>query len=274
MGKNSLRNTIAIIFVVAIALMGFSCNGEQKETVPALQKETTPNKLVKYPTYEIIAEYPHDSTLFTEGLFYENGYLYESGGMRGNSRLVKYLPGADIQKEARMSPYTFSEGIAPVKDRIYMLTYTEGTCMVFDKQTFKKLKEFHYIGEGWGLTFHKGELYMSDGSSIIKVLDPKTFTLNRTINVSSNGSNVTNINELEFAKGYLYANLWQRAEIIKIDIETGDVVAIYNMSELISRVSYNYGIDVLNGIAYDEKEDVFYLTGKLWPKLFKVKLND
>jgi glutamine cyclotransferase len=254
--------------------MGFSCSDEPKETVPALAQETSTSNLVKYPSYEIVAEYPHDSTLFTEGLFFEQGYLYESGGMRGHSRLVKYLPGADISKEKRLSQYIFAEGISPLKDKIYMLTYTEGKCMVFDKATFKQIKEFNYIGEGWGLSHHKGELYMSDGSSVIKILDPKTFTLNRTINVSANGSTVNNINELEFAKGYLYANVWQRPEIIKIDISTGNVVAIYNMSELIGKVSYNFGIDVLNGIAYDAKEDVFYITGKFWPKLFKIKLSE
>lgn len=275
MDRNSLNKSLRIIIIAPIILLlGFACNEEPKQSVPALQQSVTQKSIIKNLGFKILSEYPHDSTLFTEGLFFDKGYLYESAGMRGQSRLVKYIPGNKIAKEIRMPEHIFSEGISPVGDKIYMLTYTAGKCFVFDKATFKIEKEFNYFGEGWGLDYYKDKLYMTDGSSVIKVIDPKSFVIDKSINVTINGNALNYINELEFAKGYLYANIWQRPQIVKIDIATGNVVAIYDLSALIDKVSYNPAIDVLNGIAYDETEDVFYLTGKLWPKLFKVKLDE
>lgn len=255
-------------------IMGFSCSDEKSQETPNPKPQEQQHTVVKYPGYKILNEMPHDSTLFTQGLFMHNGTIYESGGMRGQSRLVKYVPGLEIEKTKLMPTYIFSEGICDVGDKIYMLTYTAGKCFVFNKETFELEKEFNYIGEGWGIEHHNGKIYMSDGSSIIKIINPETFIIEKTINVSMNGNKVEYLNELEIANGYIYANLWRRAEIVKIDPESGHIVAAYNLAELYERVSYNPAIDVLNGIAYDESEDVFYLTGKLWPKIFKVKLGE
>jgi len=144
---------------------------------------------------------------------------------------------------------------------------------VFDQKTFELVEEYGYLGQGWGIETDGEKLYMTDGSSVIKVINPTNFSIESTISVKINGNKLEYLNELEYIEGYLFANVWQRAEIVKIDIKTGNVVAAYNMSELIERVIYNPAIDLLNGIAYDKSEDVFYLTGKLWPKLFKVKLG-
>ena len=154
-----------------------------------------------------------------------------------------------------------------------MLTYTSGKCFVFDQQTFDLIDEFGYWGQGWGIDNDGKQLYMSDGSSSIKVINANDFSTDRIIEVQKNGKSLIYINELEFANGYLYANIWQSNELVKIDIKTGDVVAAYDLTELVNRVSYNPAIDVLNGIAYDKSDDIFYITGKLWPKLFKVKLG-
>lgn len=255
--------------------MGFACGDGKSSQDTITDKPQAQNQtVVKYPGYKIINEYPHDSTLFTQGLFISEGMMYESGGMRGQSRLVRYVPGQPIAQTHQMPNYIFSEGICEVGDKIYMITYTAGKCFVFNKKTFELEQEFNYFGEGWGIEYHNGKIYMTDGSSVIKVINPETFVLEGTINVTMNGNKVEYLNELEFADGYLYANLWRRADIVKIDIETGKIVAAYNMAELYERVSYNPAIDVLNGIAYHETEKVFYLTGKLWPKLFKVKLGE
>lgn len=263
-----------MLIVPLLMSMGFACGDDKPDENTNISQQPIHSEAVKYPGYKILNELPHDSTLFTQGLFMDNGTLFESGGMRGQSRLVRYVPGQPIAQTHEMPSYIFSEGICSVGDKIYMITYTAGKCFVFNKKTFELEKEFNYIGEGWGIEYHEGKIYMSDGSSIIKVIDPETFVTEKTIDVSINGNKIEYLNELEFSKGFLYANVWRRPDIVKIDIETGHVVAAYNLSELYDRVSYNPAVDVLNGIAYDESEDVFYLTGKLWPKLFKVKLGE
>lgn len=276
MGRNSLRRILSTMLILPLLMfMGFACgDGKSSQDTTTDKPQAQNQTVVKYPGYKIINEYPHDSTLFTQGLFISEGMMYESGGMRGQSRLVRYVPGQPIAQIHQMPNYIFSEGICEVGDKIYMITYTAGKCFVFNKKTFELEQEFNYFGEGWGIEYHNGKIYMTDGSSVIKVINPETFVLEGTINVTMNGNKVEYLNELEFADGYLYANLWRRADIVKIDIETGKIVAAYNMAELYERVSYNPAIDVLNGIAYHETEKVFYLTGKLWPKLFKVKLGE
>ena len=276
MGKNSLHRILSIALLLPLLMfMSFACSdGKSPQDTTNNTSQSQPHTVVKYPGYKIINEYPHDSTLFTQGLYIRNGMMFESGGMRGQSRLVRYVPGQQIEQTHKMPDYIFSEGICEVGDHIYMLSYTAGKCFVFNKKTFELEKEFNYIGEGWGIEYHEGKIYMTDGSSIIKVIDPETFVIEKTIDVTMNGNRVEYLNELEFAEGYLYANLWRRADIVKIDISTGHIVAAYNLAELYDRVSYNPAIDVLNGIAYDESEKVFYLTGKLWPKLFKVNLGE
>lgn len=274
MGKSSLVNSSRVVLIFALfAFMGFACEDKKEIKIESNRTENH-RAAVKYPKYEILEEYTHDSTLFTQGLFYSEGKMYESGGMRGQSRLVRYSLGQKIEQTHKMPDYIFSEGICQVEDKIYMLSYQAGKCFVFDKNTFQEEKTFNYIGEGWGIEYHEGKIYMTDGSSVIRVLDPKTFVLEKTINVTINGNKLEYLNELEFAKGYLYANIWMNSSVVKIDINSGEVVAAYNLSELIDRVRYNPAVDVLNGIAYDETEDVFYMTGKLWPKIFKVKLGE
>lgn len=266
MGRNSLRRILSTLLILPLLMfMGFACgDGKSSQDTTKDKKQSQNHSVVKYPGYKIINEFPHDSTLFTQGLFMSEGMMYESGGMRGQSRLVRYVPGQPIAQTHQMPSYVFSEGICEVGDQIFMITYTAGKCFVFNKKTFELEQEFNYFGEGWGIEYHNGKIYMTDGSSVIKVINPETFVLEGTINVTMNGNKVEYLNELEFADGYLYANLWRRADIVKIDIETGKIVAAYNMAELYERVSYNPAIDVLNGIAYHETEKVFYLTGKLW----------
>ncbi|MFN3196156.1 MAG: glutaminyl-peptide cyclotransferase [Chlorobiota bacterium] len=270
-----MKNLIRILALSSVVLLfGFSCSSQEKTTEDTTQSKPKPTPTaVKYPGYEIVEVLPHDSTLFTQGLLFHDGHLYESGGMRGQSRLVRYAPGEEIEQSKQMSRSIFSEGIALLNGKIYMLTYTSGKCLVFDQKTFELVEEYSYLGQGWGLETDGEKLYMTDGSSVIKVINPTNFSIESTISVKINGNKLEYLNELEYIDDYLFANVWQRAEIVKIDIKTGNVVAAYNMSELIERVMYNPAIDVLNGIAYDKSEDVFYLTGKLWPKLFKVKLG-
>ncbi|MBQ6828644.1 MAG: glutaminyl-peptide cyclotransferase, partial [Thermoguttaceae bacterium] len=220
---------------------------------------------------------------FTQGLVFEvdaetgREILYESGGRYGKSTLRKIdLETWEILQEYRFSKRYFAEGIAVVDDRIFALTWRERACLVFDKKTFEKLDEFRYSGEGWGLAFDAatGTLAMSDGTSKIRVLDPKTFRPKRTFDVvylDANGKErkLVNLNELEFVNGELWANVFQTNHIVRIDSESGRVLQAIDFSKIVPetlRSSWEY---VLNGIAFDAAKNRLFITGKCWPTLFE-----
>jgi glutaminyl-peptide cyclotransferase len=232
--------------------------------------------LAAIPTYgfRIVHTYPHDRGAFTEGLFYRGGFLYESTGLEGRSsiRKVRLETGEVVQKRDTPSQY-FGEGIVAWKDRLIELTWRSGIGFVYDLATFRPLTSFRYPGEGWALTSDASRLIMSDGTPDIRFLDPRTFKEIGHITVTADGALVINVNELEWVKGQIYANIWQTNRIARIDPKSGRVVGWIDLGPLAASVGANSADAVLNGIAYDAVHDRLFVTGKLWPKLFEIRLT-
>jgi glutaminyl-peptide cyclotransferase len=225
--------------------------------------------------YRVVHVYPHDTSAYTEGLFYKDGYLYESTGEAGEStvRKVELQTGKVVQRHDVPDAY-FGEGIIDWKQQLIQLTWKNELGFVYDLASFKQLRTFNYPGEGWALTRDSKHIYMSDGSPVLRVLDPDTLTaVGGGIMVTDNGEPVSNLNELEWVKGEIYANVWMTNRIARIDPATGHVTGWIDLSGLldVSRLP-DPGNDVLNGIAYDEQHDRLFVTGKRWPKLFEITL--
>jgi glutaminyl-peptide cyclotransferase len=224
--------------------------------------------------FEIKHIYPHDATAFTEGLFYLRGDLFESTGLEGRSniRRVRLQDGAVLQSTT-IAPSLFGEGIVNWGGEIVSLTWRNQVGFRWDLKTFALKKTFHYSGEGWALTQDGKHLIMSDGSPVLKVLDPVTFRQVRTIHVTADGRPVANLNELEWVKGEILANIWQTQLIARIDPVTGKVKAWINMAGLPETQNTPSSDAVLNGIAYDREHDRLFITGKLWPHLYEIRLT-
>ncbi len=222
--------------------------------------------------YRIVRSHPHDRAAFTQGLTIADGQLYEGTGLYGESKLrrVDLLTGAVLQEIELDSRY-FGEGIAVVGDRIVQLTYQTGVGFVYDRKSFKQLREFRYPGEGWGLTYDGQRLIMSDGTDTIRFWHPETLEEMGRMRVRDGDLAVTRINELEYVDGALYANIWEQERIARIDPRTGIVTAWVDMSNLLTATERSRGVDVLNGIAHDPRTGNFLVTGKLWPWVFEVQ---
>jgi glutamine cyclotransferase len=224
-------------------------------------------------TYKIINSYPHDREAFTQGLAYDNGFLYEGTGREGYSELRKVNPATgEVLRRHKLSDEYFGEGITVFQDRVIQLTYLSNIGFVYEKETFKLLREFRYATAGWGLTTDGEHLIMSDGTQKLYFLDADTYEQVRHIEVTDRGVSVWKLNELEYVKGQVYANVWPSERIAIISPETGRVVGWVDMRGLLSSQDYNAQVDVLNGIAYDQDKDRLFVTGKFWPKLFEVKI--
>jgi glutaminyl-peptide cyclotransferase len=225
-------------------------------------------------TPHIINTYPHDSQAFTQGLLLHEGKFYESTGQYGTSSLreVDITTGNAIRNFVLDSQY-FAEGLALVNDKLIQITWREGTAFVYDRETFNREATFNYEGEGWGLCYDGSDLYMSDGSDTLYKRNAETFEVTGQFKVTQSGKGVTMLNELECVGDFIYANVWQTDTIIKISKENGMVVSEINASSLLSSEERAVLSEdaVLNGIAYNPEADTFYITGKLWPKLFEVK---
>jgi glutaminyl-peptide cyclotransferase len=228
------------------------------------------------PVYdvEIVHIYPHDSSAFTEGLFYLNGFLYESTGLEQHSTIRKVrLETGEVVQKLDIPPQYFGEGIVNWKGRIISLTWRSQIGFVFDLATFKLQRKFHYEGEGWALTQDGRRLIMSDGSSELRFLNPKTLKETNHIQVTFDGKPARNVNELEWVKGEIFANVWRTSWIIRIDPNTGHIVGLINIAGLLTASDDVTGPDsVPNGIAFDAKHDRLFVTGKNWPKLFEIRL--
>ncbi len=224
--------------------------------------------------YRIVKTYPHDPGAFTEGLQYQDGYLLESTGLVGRSdiRKVKLETGAVLQKRDLPAPY-FGEGIITWGDKLLQLTWQHQVGFVYDAATFKPRGQFKYRGEGWALTKDDRRIIMTDGTDEIRFLNPNTLAETGRIKVTFRGQPLRNLNEVEWVKGEIYANVWQTDMIVRINPTTGVVVGRINLSGLLSNADrQGSSPDVLNGIAYDAKGDRLFVTGKQWPKLYEIKL--
>jgi glutamine cyclotransferase len=229
-------------------------------------------------TYAVVHTYPHDGASFTEGLFYRDGFLYEGTGMPGKSSIRKVQPetGKIVQRRKLPEQY-FGEGIVAWKNRLFELTYTTQIGFVYDLKTFALQSTFHYPGEGWSMTQDGRRIIMDDGTPAIRFWNPETLKETGRISVTAQGRPVAYLNELEWVKGKLYANIWHTDRIAIIDIDTGNVIGWIDLTGLLPRTDIlpepEGAEQVLNGIAYDAKNDRLFVTGKYWPKLFEIRLR-
>lgn len=224
-------------------------------------------------SYRVVRTYPHDPNAFTQGLIYLNGFLYEGTGLNGRSTLRKVkLETGQVLQEKRIEEQYFGEGITDWGGELVQLTWQTGVGFVWDRGTFTLKKKFSYAGEGWGLTHDATRLILSDGSPVLRFLDPVTLAEKGRLVVLDGRRPVANLNELEMVKGEIWANIWQTERIARISPQTGQVLGWIDMRGLL-RPEEMRDIDVLNGIAYDAKGDRLFVTGKLWPKLFEVKIT-
>ena len=224
--------------------------------------------------FKIKASFPHDTGAYTEGLFYLDGALYESTGMPGRSdlRKVRLKDGAVLQSQA-IAANLFGEGIVNWGDEIVSLTWRDGVGFRWDRRTFAVRSTFHYAGEGWALTQDGRHIIMSDGTPVLKFLDPTTLREVRRVTVTAEGAPVANLNELEWVKGEILANIWMTNRIARIDPVTGAVKGWIDLSGLPEAREPHEQDSVLNGIAYDAAHDRLFVTGKDWPHLYEIRLT-
>ena len=254
----NLRGTQIVLIIIGLALIGgglfFALNSGEEDH------------------YEIVATYPHDPKAFTQGLFWHDGTLYEGTGKQGTSYLRRVkLETGEVLQEAKLDQRYFGEGIALLNGQIYQLTYKARVLFVYDAKTFEVKRRFGYAHEGWGLTTDGERLIMSDGSAVLRFLDPKTCKENGRIDVTHDGKPLERLNELEWIKDEIWANVWQEDRIARIDPETGTVNSFVNLGSLRSKGGITGKVDVLNGIAYDAEGDRIFVTGKYWNKLFQIR---
>ncbi|MEA9578911.1 glutaminyl-peptide cyclotransferase [Xanthomonas sp. WHRI 10064A] len=227
--------------------------------------------------YTVVNRYPHDTAAFTEGLFYLNGHLYESTGELGHSsvRKVELETGRVLQQADTPTPY-YGEGIVAWGDRLIQLTWRNQRGFVYDLATLTPRSHFAYAGEGWALTSDNRNLYMSDGTARIRRLDPQTLQQTGTIKVTAGGKPLDNLNELEWVKGELWANVWLTTRIARIDPASGKVIGWIDLKALVPDADTltDPSNDVLNGIAYDAEHDRLFVTGKRWPQLYEIRLAE
>ncbi len=264
-----------------------ACNNatENKQTATTESTESASAPSIPIPTaisYDVVNTYPHDAKAFTEGLEYYDGFLYEGTGNYGESDLRKVnLQTGEVLLSKKLDKKYFGEGITILNGKIYQLTYREGKGFVYDLATLKEEKSFIFnAAEGWGMLNNGAHLIYDDGTNVLHFLDPETFKEVKTLAVKDEHGPVNNLNEPEFIKGYLYANQWLTDIILKIDTATGYVVGRADLTNIRERLGIppvtnrRYSPDVMNGIAYDAKTNRIFITGKYWPKLIEVKLDN
>ncbi len=259
------------------ALRVESYYSDGKVGISSFNFTTIPNPPKRY-TYEVLDIFPHDSGAFTQGLLFHDGFLYEGTGRTGRSVLKKSDIGSGMPlMEFCLSKEYFGEGITLADGKIYQLTWKNKTCFVYDVESFTKIGEFPYESEGWGLTTAPdGRLIMSDGTETLYFINPENFGIVETLSVYDDNGAVKELNELEYARGLIWANIWKSDRVVAIEPATGVVVGDLDLSDLLSKEERNSLKDsdyVLNGIAYDPESDTFYLTGKCWSSMFRLKIS-
>lgn len=266
-----------ILFII-LAISLHSCGKTEMETKTVFQ-QTTPAKAIeenktKEYTVKIIRQIPHSTESYTQGLILSHGHLIESTGLKGASSIQKINPeNGNVLDGHELSSDYFAEGIAEHDGKIFQLTWQDGTCFVYDAKSLSKIRNYSYYGEGWGLASDGEKFYMSDGSFVLKFINPKDFSFigSKMIHYKD-GRPAYDLNELEFAQGFLWANIWQTDLIAKIDTTDGKIIGLVDLSPLREAVKINSRSEVSNGIAYNEKTKTFFLTGKYWPFIFEVEV--
>jgi glutaminyl-peptide cyclotransferase len=254
--RTKLRRVLAAIIVVAVSWFA-----RAEAAVPEY-------------TAVIVRTFPHDPNAFTEGLLFHDGFLYESTGQSGQSSIRKVvLDTGKVVQQKDLDPKYFGEGIVIWKDGLIQLTWKDGIGFIYDLKTFDLRSTFHYPGQGWALTQDGSHLIMSDGTPDLRLLDPDTLSETGRIHVTCDGRAIRNINEIEWVRGEIYANIWVTNLIVRINPVTGEVAGIIDLTDLTAAATKVVGDNVLNGIAYDAAENRLFVTGKLWPKLYQITLS-
>jgi glutaminyl-peptide cyclotransferase len=258
MNKNLVRFLVVLLSIPVLS--------------PAQAHRTAVRQAREY-TYEIVQAFPHDPQAFTQGLAYDGAFLYEGTGLHGRSSLRKLrLETGEVLQRVDLAAEFFGEGITIVHNQILQLTWQSETGFVYDLRTFRRLRQFSYSGEGWGLASNGPDIFMSDGSSEIRVWDSTTLREKRRIQVRDGDQPIDQLNELEFVEGEIFANVWQTNRIARISPRTGEVVGWIDLTGLLSPIYQLERGAVLNGIAYDSARKRLFVTGKLWPKLFQIRV--
>lgn len=244
---------------------------------------TAPGQIHNYQ-YEIISSRPHDSNLFTQGLFIDSGHFYESSGLYGRSLLVRYTVKPSFSEQSRkISNWThmeklpkkyFAEGLTLFNNKLYLLTWQEQSLLVYNRDTFQLEATLPYEGEGWGLTHDEKHLIRSDGSHHIYFHKADDFQIIRSLQVTENGQPLTQLNELEFINGKIWANIWHEKRIVEIDPKSGKVEGVLDLAELANLHTPAGSERVLNGIAWDKQQQTLWITGKMWPLLYQLKITE
>jgi glutamine cyclotransferase len=269
-----MRNLLGLLLLTAsLAAPGCSAGTGANTNAATTNANAAAVETPTY-TYEVVNTYPHDPAAFTQGIIFQDGALIESTGLEGHSTLrrVELQTGRVLQK-TDVPRFYFAEGMTLFGGKIYQLTWKGEKGFIYDPQTFQKAGEFTYTGEGWGLTHDADSLILSDGTNQIRFLDPNTYKVKRTISVLDGGKPLEEINELEYVKGEIFANVWHDDRIVRIDPQTGRINGWIDVSGLLRPGEATDEEAVLNGIAYDEQGDRLFVTGKLWPKIFEIKLR-
>ncbi len=268
----------SVILLASLFAMASCANESELAESVAAESPSAPSNLstTEAPavySYRLIRSYPHDRQAFTQGLVYEAGELYEGTGIRGQSSLrrVELETGMVRQQHALPRQY-FGEGITIFGDQIIQLTWQSHIGFVYDRAHFQLVQQFSYPTEGWGITHDGSRLIMSDGTANLYFLEPETYTEIGRIKVHDDQGPVDRLNELEYVRGDVYANVWQTDRIARIDLLTGRVAAWIDLTGLLSAADRQARVDVLNGIAYDAENDRLFVTGKWWPKLFEIQI--
>ena len=263
-----------VAFVSTAGAFG-ACGGDRGNSSSA-GGDTTGALAARTPTYsfDVVQSYPHDPKAFTQGLVWHDHRLFESTGQVGQSsiREVELNSGRVIRRQELETPH-FGEGIALLGEQLFQVTWTTGKAFVYDWKTFKRTGAFTYDGEGWGLTTDGTSIVMSNGTSSLVWRDPATFAVQKTLTVSDHGTPVSQLNELEWVKGEIWANIWQSEQIARIDPATGNVTGWIDLKGILPSIDRTGNEDVMNGIAYDAAGDRLFVTGKLWSRLYEIKLK-
>ena len=275
--RYSLLDMKKIIGAMFIVIVLFACNNGNSRKKG--NKEYKRKSYIPNIEYNIVKAHPHDITSFTEGLLFHENKLYESTGSPENLPFTKSIFGIVDLRTGKLSELGrldknkyFGEGIVFLNGKLYQLTYQAQSCFVYDAQSFKPIGSFKYKNEeGWGLTTDGGSLVMSDGTHILTYLNPGNFHVEKKLKVTQNGYVVDYLNELEFVEGFIYANVWTKNYIVKIDTANGHVTGILNLENLFKDAkNKNRYIDVMNGIAYDSISGNLFVTGKMWPNIYEL----
>lgn len=265
---------ISSVWVESIGPVGCASPGSASALEAGLSSRPIDTSGTELHSIRIVNAFPHDPDAFTQGLVFHKGYIYEGTGIAGRSSIRKVeLKTGRVLRSQGLAAEHFGEGITICRNRLIQLTWQSHTGFVYDIQSFRLLQTFSYPWEGWGITYDGNHLIVSDGTAVLRFLDTRTYKMVSQIQVRDRGKSLPNINELEYVKGEIYANVWGTDYIARISPRTGRVLGWVDLRGLYRYPGLGRNMDVLNGIAYDAKGDRLFVTGKYWPNLFEIRLE-